>query len=408
MSYEEADFLPSIFGKFRDEVVKGTIPVVLFGAGSAGKELCSLLRLHGVNPVCFCDNNPARAGELYCELPIISLEELGKQHKSSMVVIALGRYIDNVKQQLIDLGHMEDNIRMIENYEAMCYYTHLTKWGERDLLLREDEILNVYKLLSDSKSKDIFISLCSFFVGGADYRSFLSFICTLSDVVHHNQTTFQEHRDAHMYGGHYTYDVESYLYFNNDLIVLQDDEFFIDGGAYNGDSVREFINACNRRNITYRKIICFEPNTEIFAELQTNTMQYTNVVLVPFGLWSHSADVTFDILSLGSSQIRSRDDNTPFDTSHINHVQSISIDSYVSNESVSLIKLDIEGAEVQALRGATKTIRRCRPKLIISAYHNIDDILEIPLVIHSIVPDYRLYFRHFSTNFTETVLFAIP
>lgn len=74
---------------------------------------------------------------------------------------------------------------------------------------------------------------------------------------------------------------------------------------------------------------------------------------------------------------------------------------------VSFIKMDIEGAEYKAIKGAEQIIKRCRPKLAVSIYHKAEDIWELSEMILRICPDYRLYLRHYSIAQAETVLYAI-
>jgi len=409
-SFEQADFLPAILGEFRNEAVKGNVPVVLFGAGSAGKELYPVLRLHGVDPVCFCDNNPLRTGELYCGLPVISVSELRREHKDSLIVVTIGANRDKIKQQLLGFGFHGDRILTIPNQEAMNYYTHLAQWywPEKDLLLYQDELLNAYHLLSDQKSRDIFASRIALFVGGADFQSFCDFISNFF-AVHYVQGA-----DSMEYTKSPKSNIEAYLQFNNDLIHLDEKEVFVDGGAYTGDSTLEFIDACARQNLTYDQIICFEPDPNIYAELQNNTSPYRNVVLRPFGLWSASSTIRFagsNIVKPGSSRIVSvydNNDDLAGSASEIMEISTTSIDENLTGRHITLIKMDVEGAEMEALRGAADTIKRCRPKLVISAYHKRNDLFEIPLLIHEMAPNYKMYFRHFSNNFGETTLFAIP
>ena len=89
-------------------------------------------------------------------------------------------------------------------------------------------------------------------------------------------------------------------------------------------------------------------------------------------------------------------------------VQTISIDEQFPDEEITFIKLDIEGAEMETMQGAANTIRRCRPKLAISAYHKHSDIYQLPLLIHSLYPAYKLYLRHYGYTLFDMVLFAIP
>ena len=77
------------------------------------------------------------------------------------------------------------------------------------------------------------------------------------------------------------------------------------------------------------------------------------------------------------------------------------------NNRVTFIKMDIEGSELEALKGAQQTIQRDRPKLAICIYHKPEDMTDIPLYIKSLVPEYRLYVRHHSNRCSETVLYAV-
>jgi hypothetical protein len=84
-----------------------------------------------------------------------------------------------------------------------------------------------------------------------------------------------------------------------------------------------------------------------------------------------------------------------------------SIDHVTQGEKVSFIKMDIEGAELEALRGAQNTIRQHKPKLAVCVYHMQEDLVTIPQYILSLREDYKLYLRHYGNSCTETVLYAI-
>lgn len=87
-------------------------------------------------------------------------------------------------------------------------------------------------------------------------------------------------------------------------------------------------------------------------------------------------------------------------------VKGISLDEIVKDEKVSYIKMDIEGSELNALKGAKNVIKRDRPRLAICIYHKPEDILELPLYILDLVPEYKFYIRHYCSCMWETVLYA--
>ena len=74
---------------------------------------------------------------------------------------------------------------------------------------------------------------------------------------------------------------------------------------------------------------------------------------------------------------------------------------------VSMIKIDVEGGEMSVLQGGIERIRRDHPILAVCVYHRNEDILEIPLWLHELVPDYRFYLRQHSTQGTDVVLYVV-
>lgn len=91
-----------------------------------------------------------------------------------------------------------------------------------------------------------------------------------------------------------------------------------------------------------------------------------------------------------------------------NFVPVTTIDSVVSEkEKVTYIKMDVEGAELQSLKGAKETIMRDTPKLAICIYHRQDDLWKIPEYILSLNKKYRFYIRHYCSYYYETVLYAV-
>ncbi len=76
-------------------------------------------------------------------------------------------------------------------------------------------------------------------------------------------------------------------------------------------------------------------------------------------------------------------------------------------KKIDFIKMDIEGAEMGALEGATNTIRSLKPKMAIAVYHDYEDIVTIPNFLKTLVPEYRLYLNHYTTTYGETILYAM-
>lgn len=127
----------------------------------------------------------------------------------------------------------------------------------------------------------------------------------------------------------------------------------------------------------------------------------SNVVLVPYGLWSEKTVLSFRNDGSGISTFTNGDDDADVITVDVD-----SIDNVCSGDKVTFIKMDIEGSELEALKGAENVIRRDKPRLAICIYHKPEDLYEIPFWVKETVPEYKLYIRHHSARESETVLYA--
>ena len=85
----------------------------------------------------------------------------------------------------------------------------------------------------------------------------------------------------------------------------------------------------------------------------------------------------------------------------------VPLDDVLKNKKVTFVKMDIEGAEPQALRGAENIIRTQKPRLAICIYHDLKHLWEIPFYIKNLVPEYKIYLRHHTNLEYETVCYAI-
>jgi len=146
----------------------------------------------------------------------------------------------------------------------------------------------------------------------------------------------------------------------------------------------------------------FSIGWEIFAEYEVcknNMKNYNNVKVINKGLWHKKETLKFCNNS-SASYINSSGEEI---------IEVVSLDEELKDEKepVTFIKMDIEGAELNALKGAEQTIKKYKPKLAICIYHKSEDVWEIPSLLLEFVPDYKFYIRHYDFSSSETVLYAL-
>lgn len=187
-------------------------------------------------------------------------------------------------------------------------------------------------------------------------------------------------------------------YFEKGIINFSDNEIFVDCGAFTGDTVMEF-SKCLKQNgrFPYKKIYAFEPDPKNVEELNKNLKDFENVNVIVKGVYDQTCSLHFSADATAGSRIS--DEGI--------EIEVTSIDDVVRDDNVTFIKMDIEGSELMALKGAEKTIRRCKPKLAICVYHRVEDLTTIPQYIKSLNPDYKLYFRKYWPNAFDAVLYAV-
>lgn len=179
---------------------------------------------------------------------------------------------------------------------------------------------------------------------------------------------------------------------------------FCDCGAYIGDTLDD-LEGVWQRDMDFA--VSFEPDGENLQVLRETAQRLSrsrpgsDFIVVPGGVWSGDAIVSFSSGNTSSSSIGDHDSAGAL-------VPVFSLDSMLASAAPNFIKMDIEGAEQEALQGASGIISRFRPTLAICVYHKPRDLWEIPRMVLSMQPDYRLYLRVHNHLGLSTVLYCCP
>ncbi|HMD71484.1 MAG TPA: FkbM family methyltransferase [Bryobacteraceae bacterium] len=353
-----------------------TDALVLFGAGNMGRLIRRKLRTVGVEPLAFADNNPALRGGLVEGVPVLSPAEAANRFGSSAAFViaiwgvgAKDRMASRVRQ-LRDLG-----CRKVVPFPALF-------WKHPGLFLPYHMVDRPHKVHQDA---GVVREVYDFWADDFSRREYLA------QLQWRLRGDFDCMADP----------VEQTVYFPSGLFGLGEREVFVDCGAYDGDTVESFLKVTGRR---FQWIVAFEPDPANHEKLRRS------VAALPSEL---ARRIETHQKAVGASDGLVRFAALGTDGSGIGEgdleVECVTLDRALQDRPApSHIKMDIEGAEIEALQGARATVARHRPVLAICSYHRQSDLWNIPSLIHSLNPDYRLFLRPHLMDGWDVVCYAVP
>lgn len=323
----------------------------ILGAGTLGNVIKSILVKNGINFLGFIDNNKTEC---------LSLSDI--TDKSANIIVASINYMYEMTEQLKGVGFCNYFVftDMIDKFPELSGFNSAFVNLFDDYFSNKEEYDFLRTLFQDEES-----------------------LSTLEHIIEYRKT-----KDYTLFSKTLS---PSRPYFNS-LIPKDDNMIFVDGGAFDGDTVNEFTSFS-----AYKKIYVFEPDIISFEKAKKNLIKFENIVYFNKGISNESKIIGFNLSgTLGAS----------FDEGSDSKIECVKLDDVVEEDKV-FIKLDIEGAEIEALQGAERLIKN-GSILAVCVYHKPEHIYQVPRLILSINKDYNLYLRHHSTSIFETVLYAIP
>jgi FkbM family methyltransferase len=347
--------------------------LVLFGAGSLGHTALRCLQRDGIRPLAIADNNSALHGMQIEGVPVVSRAQACEQFPDAAFVVTIWstghRYADTC-DQLKAAGC------------ARVYPPGALRWKYADDLLpyflqdlpekvyeEADQVRLAFELMGDDHSRKEFVA----------------------------QVRYRALGDQYGVGAP---DAEA-SYFLDSLYRLLDCEVFVDCGAYDGDTVREVVH---RSREHFGRIVALEPDPRNLKEIERYLATLPGAVRArieayPYAASSVRAKLRFSANHEMGSAISNDGDIV---------VDAVPLDELLLDSPPTFVKMDIEGAEADALEGARLIVSRHRPLLSICVYHRQSDLWRIPLLIQSMQSGYRYYLRTHETDGWQTVLYAVP
>jgi FkbM family methyltransferase len=336
---------------------------VLFGAGRLGQITLAGLRKAGVEPLAFADNNPGLWNSKVEGLTVLSPQSAADHYGLNAVFIITVYTNAPVWAQLKGMGLKFASFALL----AWNYPQLLTPHGgiehPNKIFDQAEDVRKALGLWEDDISRREFLELLRWF-------------------------TMPSHLP------------QKDIYFSTELFSPLANEVFVDCGAFNGDSVREFLE---HRNGVFGEIVAVEPdptNCEAFrAWVASMPFEMQNKIFaVQSAVGSKREMVKFNATGTAGSSIGAGSFK----------VQCLPLDEILANTTPTFIKMDIEGAELEALLGARQVISEHTPVMAVCLYHSQEHLWQIPLMIHSFSDQYSFYLRRYSDECWETVCYAVP
>ena len=355
-----------------DEMTGGMAgSIVLFGAGGLGRKTLAGLDGTGLNAICFADNGEAVQGAVVHGLPVLSAADAVTRYgETAVFVVSVFNGYERVVDQLLKLGAVTVVPFFVlfwkfpERFLPEYSYDHPHRVIDAALNVRE-----AHALLADAGSR----------------REYIAQVWWRLDPL---AAVLPDHTHGDMY-------------FPHDLVELRRDETFVDCGGFDGDTLRAFLDQVGGQ---FEDAYVFEPDPRNLVKLETALGSLSGSVrsrvhLEGLAIGKTRGSVGLRLSDAASSVVDLGDVVVPREP----------LDLVLEGRALTYLKMDIEGAEVDALEGGRELISTHRPVLAISAYHLQDHLWTIPLVVDSFVKRYRYHYRRYGRQPNDDlVLYAIP
>ena len=317
-------------------------PVIMYGTGNGADKVLDTLSEKGIEIQGVTASNTFVRERTFRGFRVMPISHFEETYESFTVIITFGTSIPEVMDNIYDLSQRHRVLVPVVPVIGTEVF------DEEFLNKNRDKIEEAYELMADDFSKKIFKGYVNFLYGG-ELRD-LKAITTPEDEA-----------------------------FNN-ILRLNETETYVDIGAYRGDTVDKLLSYTNN---SYSAIICAEPDTKTYKKLMDHCGHLDNFVAYNCAVTGTDGEVGFsDVHGRQSAVGGSR--MTP----------SLSLPTLCKGHLPSFIKIDSEGCEYDILANSGDILKANKPKLNVATYHRCEDIFTLPILIHSLNPEYKIHLRH--------------
>ena len=189
-----------------------------------------------------------------------------------------------------------------------------------------------------------------------------------------------------------------------DYFAPGENEVFVDCGCFDGATCFNFAGWCGSKG--FEHIYSFEADPKNYEKSKELLAPLGKCELFPYGTSDANKKVYFASDAFETSCIISREEAEKKNFEGVTEVETVALDEVLAGKRVTFIKMDIEGAEYEALMGAKKLIMENRPRMAISVYHKFEDFVTLADLVLSMHPDYQIAYRHYGFDDLETVMYV--
>lgn len=327
-----------------DSLKETSLPIVLYGMGNGTDMVMEKLSEIGVTPAEVFASDEFVRGHSFRGYKVIKYSDVCEKYEDFVIVVCFAVHDDAMLEKIRKMS--EEHTLFAPNVPIVDDGVFTREFIEK----HDKEFDEAFSLLSDEFSRQSYLDILNFKVSG---KTEYLFKC-------------QKNKDE--------------IY--SEYLNLGESEIFMDLGAYDGDTVREFLKATDQK---YDRIIAVEADEKNYRKLTDKTSGIERIKTYNLAVWDKKETLFFE---------KKKGRNSKLSSAGKVEVQADSVDNILNGERITMLKMDIEGSEERALEGAKKTILKHRPKLYVCAYHRNDDMFRLPLKINEICKGYKFYFCH--------------